>query len=257
MKRFSLFFVAALTLQTINSTGVAQSMSDLPQSLPTEKTDEQKFNDRVSESRTRNRPTSPKILTKGSFAPTPADHDLWKTILSNSDTGLIRLMPRESYDWAVYSVPKTIDIRGGGAFYSFFYRAHEYGQGSDISLERDKLMSGFGGADIGILTNLGEIPLSDITINNPEVAFLANYNPPGNEPGARVEQRSVSSGFSLSGQDYNRRLPLKTGSTYLVRSIVYGRYDTLTAFTVTRKDEDGSVIIAWKLLKNFKTPSLN
>ena len=33
MKRFGLFFAAALTLLTINSTGIAQSISDLPQSL--------------------------------------------------------------------------------------------------------------------------------------------------------------------------------------------------------------------------------
>jgi hypothetical protein len=254
MKRFSLFFVAALILLTINSVSFAQS-SDLPQSFPTEKTDEQKYNDRVRDNN--HKPRTPKILKEGALAPTKADHDLWKSSSPQPISGLIRLLPREAYDWGVYEVPKTVDIRGGGAYYSFFDQGHEYGAGSDISLERDKLFSGFAGADIGILTNLGEVALSGLTIDEPQVAYLANYNAPRNEPAARVEQRSIATGFSLSGQEYKRTLPVMIGSTYLVRSIVYGRSDTLTAFTVTRKDDDGSVIIMWKLLKTFKIPQLN
>jgi hypothetical protein len=255
MKRFGLFFAAALTLLTINSTGIAQSISDLPQSLSTEKTDEQKYNDRVRDNI--QRPRTPKILKEGSLAPPQADRDLWKSFLSNSNTGLIRLLPREAYDWGVYEVPKTVDIRGGGTYYSFFYQGHEQGYGSDIMLERDKLYSGLAGADIGILTNLGEISLSELTVDDPQVVFLANYSAPRNEPGARVEQKRASAGFALSGQDYTRTIQLTVGSTYLVRSIVYDRSDTLTAFTVTRKDHDGSVIIIWKRLKNFRTPILN
>lgn len=51
--------------------------------------------------------------------------------------------------------------------------------------------------------------------------------------------------------------PPEIGSTYLVRSIVYNRSDLLVAFKVTRQDDDGSAIILWKTLKQYKTPELN
>ena len=55
---------------------------------------------------------------------------------------------------------------------------------------------------------------------------------------------------------YKSHLPVKLGSTFLVRSINYDYTDVLVAFQVVRKDTDGSLIIAWKMLKRFPKPEL-
>jgi len=51
-------------------------------------------------------------------------------------------------------------------------------------------------------------------------------------------------------------LPVKVNTTYLLRSINYVASDVLVAFRVVRKDSDGSIIIIWKLLKNYPRPKL-
>ena len=49
---------------------------------------------------------------------------------------------------------------------------------------------------------------------------------------------------------------MELNATYLLRSISYSRADILVALQVVRKDSDGSMIIAWKLLKSFATPEV-
>jgi hypothetical protein len=60
----------------------------------------------------------------------------------------------------------------------------------------------------------------------------------------------------MDGALYRSRLPLEIGATYLLRSIVYRESDVLVAFRTVREDTDGSVIIAWKLLKKYPVPEL-
>ena len=67
----------------------------------------------------------------------------------------IRLLPREKYD-------RVIAINGGGAYYSFAQKTHEYGQGSDIELQQGNLSVGFAGADYGFLIDLGDVNLLDV-----------------------------------------------------------------------------------------------
>ena len=228
----------------------------MPQSRPIEPSEEQKHNERLRvaigvpwygprrESR---------IIKNGALAPSARDFTDHEAFLKQPKTGLIRLLPREVYD----REPGPIKIRGGGAYYSFFFISHDYGYGSDIGLERNRLSTGFAGADFGMLTNLGEVSLAEIVPDDSRVTFLKNYSPPTKLSEARTEQGRASDGFLIAGMTYGRSLPLKVGSTYLIRSIVYDTSDVLVAFTVTRKDTDGSSIIVWKLLKKFQTPNLN
>lgn len=255
MKKSAIAFLSVFLFAGINSTVVAQQ--EMPQNSES-KDEEAKHNERVGTLLGR-RGYGPQledtIVKSGLLAPSSKDVSDNLSFLKQSKTGLMRLLPREVYDTP--EGKKRIQINGTGAYYSFFFVAHEYGYGSDIGLERDKLISGFAGADIGILTDLGEVDLASLKLNDPRLTFLLNYQPPQNEPSARVEQVRARDGFTLSGMTYNKSLPLHVGSTYVVRSIIYGRSDLLVAFTVTRKDEDGSAIIIWKQLKTYETPKLN
>jgi len=187
----------------------------------------------------------------------PADDDraAYAEFLKQPDTGLIRLLPREVYGSAS-SNKGLLAISGGGAYYSFAHLTHEYGQGSDIELQQGYLSVGFAGTDYGIILNAGAVSLDEVSIEHPSALFLAAYKPAGNEPQARVEQRRFGTGDTIEGIKYRDRAKAEVGMTYVLRSISYDRSDTLVALKLVRQDPDGSLIIAWKLLKKFPKPEL-
>jgi hypothetical protein len=191
------------------------------------------------------------------LAPSLEDSSAYAAFLSQPDTGLIRLLPRERYDNEAYRKNnQTITLRGGGAYYSFSRLTHEYGYGSDIELDSGYLSVGFAGADYGMLVNLGDLALEQTTLEHPSLRFLSTYEPPTNEPKARLEAQQFGKGFTADQIRYQRRLPVEVKSTYLLRSIEYSTSDVLVALKIVRQDADGSVIILWKLLKKYPVPQL-
>ena len=105
-----------------------------------------------------------------------------------------------------------------------------------------------------MMIDLGDVSLDEITRDYPTARALAAYEAVTDEPHARVEQRQIQAGRILDGATYKSRLPLKLGTTFLLRSIDYDDTDVLVAFRTVRQDTD--VIIAWKLLKRFPKPAL-
>lgn len=201
-------------------------------------------------------PREARVLKTGVLAPSTADRAALAGFLRTPNTGLIRLLPREIYG-RVYQNGKMV-MGNGGAYYSFSYLSHYYGYGSDIQLEANLLSVGFAGCDYGMLTKLGDVALDTITASDPRAEFISRYKPAAKEQQARAEFRrfGIREGVTIDGAVYSRRLPAEEDTTYLLRSIVYDRSDVLVAFRVVRKDTDGSVIIAWKLLKNYGAPGL-
>ena len=183
------------------------------------------------------------------LSPSKEDKAAFANFLSQPDTGLIRLTPRGKYQ-------DKLLINGGGAYYSFSRLVHEYGHGSDISLEQGKLMVGFAGADFGFITLIGDVPLDEVTLTHPAVEFLANFKTPTKEPQVRELQRVSGTGLASQGFTYCRYADARVNRTYALRSISYQGSDVLIAFRVVRQDVDGSLIIAWKMLKDFPTPVL-
>ena len=215
------------------------------------------------------------------LAPDAEDLAKFAVYHESSDGGLVRILPREKYGNALV-------VRGGGSFYSFATRTHEYGWGNDLCLEQGKFSVGFAGADLGFLKPLGDIALETVTLESGSVQALAAYVPPANEPLARLEwskfHQTVVTGGDLFTSDhvlpgdaerlrlewskanqalakagdafYLHRVPAVVGQSYAVRSIVYGRTDILAAFRVVRKDDDGSLILIWKMLQRYPTPQL-
>ena len=169
------------------------------------------------------------------LSPSEEDQARHAEFLSQPDTGLIRLLPREKYDTETFKEnKKSIAIRGGGAYYSFARLTHEYGYGSDIELDKGMLLTGFAGKHSGAFINLGDIPLETVSLETPAATELATNLP--------TRKRSQS------------EVPLKLNSTYLLRSVDPERSDVLVAFKVVRIDSDQSAIILWKLLKKSPVP---
>jgi hypothetical protein len=217
--------------------------------------------------------SEPRVVTKGPLALSDQDRANYAGFLAQSDTGLIRLLPRINPKSAFAFSGERPAIRGEGAYYSFHYRAHEYGYGSDLGLEAVQhfkgspgrmaelppkyiLSVGFAGADFGMMTNIGEVSLSDLTIADPRVAYMLGYKPPRPESEARAEYARFGKGVTVDGQTYKKSELLQVNATYLLRSINYGVSDVLVAFQVVRQEMDGSIILGWKLLKKYPTPEL-
>jgi len=196
-----------------------------------------------------------KKIEKQLLLPSEEDQLAYAEFLTQPGTGLIRLLPREIYD--SYDHPeKRLGLRGGGSYYSFTERNQEYGKGTQIGLEQGSLLVSFSGADYGMVANLGDVPLEEVAFENSAVKFLVSYEPAGNEPLARVEYRRFGSGVTVNGTLYKTRLPAIVDNSYVMRGISYSNSDIVVSFRVVRKDTDGSVIIAWRILKKYPKPEL-
>lgn len=161
---------------------------------------------------------------------------------------VFRIMPRERYD-------HKLTVQGGGSYYSFTTKSHDYQKIAQIGLEQNYLRVGFAGADYGFIADLGNIPLASVTKETGEINFLVNYKPPTKETEVRSEQ-SKSHNYETETATYRRNVAVSIGHTYALRAISFDDADVLVAFKIHRKDADGSLIIFWKLLEEFEKPRL-
>jgi len=184
------------------------------------------------------------------LAPSPEDVAAYAEFLQQSDTGIVRLLPRETFD------NNTLTTRGGGAYYSFTRRTHEYGLGTQIGLEQDDLKVGFAGADYGMLARLGDVALNTLSAESAPVKFLASYEAVSEEPQARSEYLKFAKGVTVDNVVYKTHQPAIVNNTYILRGIHYSDSDVLVALRIVRRDMDDSVIVLWKLLKTFPKPVL-
>lgn len=185
------------------------------------------------------------------LAPADEDRKAHAEFLAQADTGLVRLLPREKWDY-------KLSTRGGGAYYSFAHLTHEYGHGSDIELQQEHLSVGFAGADFGFLVSLGDMPVENVSEETEAVQFMASFKTPSAEPEARASRRRFAyhPGHQSGRWTYKSRLPVVEHQTYALRSVNYGYSDVLVAFRVVRRDTDGSVVLLWKILKRYPKPAL-
>jgi len=193
------------------------------------------------------------VLEKKVLAVADSDREEFASFLSQPQTGIIRLLPRETYDG---NTKRALAIRGGGAYYSFVRSTHEYGQGSDISLEQKSLSVGFAGADYGMFLNVGDVSLDQVNREHLAVRALLEYTPPTKERDVRAEAQRSWQGIELGGFTFKSRVEPKVSNTYLLRSISHDRSDTVTAFRIVRQDTDGSLILVFKVLKKFAAPKM-
>jgi hypothetical protein len=175
----------------------------------------------------------------------PALEDM--DVVAAENLNVFRLLPREKYD------KELLNTRGGGAYYSFTTKSHSYNDTPQISLEQNNLKVGFYGASYGLIADLGNSP--QIAEQTPEYQFLTKYNPPKIEKEIRDEAQKAYD-YQTDNLSFKSRVPVTVGNSYLLRAISFDEADTLVWFKVHRQDSDGSLIIFWKPLKDFKTPQI-
>ena len=171
-------------------------------------------------------------------------------------------MPERVLDEKAYRTHKELRVLGAGSFYSFAEHTHAVGYASDVKLENGKLNAGFSSIHLGVFREFGDVALENLTLDDSRVQFLSAYDAPRTFETVQAEAARFRHGVQLDGVAYSSEVPIQVNSTFLLRSITY-RYhngsDVLVALRVLRKDDDGSVTIAWKRLKKYRAPkrSLN
>jgi hypothetical protein len=181
----------------------------------------------------------------------PQDEASFASFLSQSNTGLIRLLPREKYDHTV-----RMPLRGGGAYYSFTKLSHEASLWSDIKFQEGQLQAGFNELTLGLITMLGDVPLEQLDSDNPAVKFISQLALPASYAEYQRHVVKQRSGLEAGGYTYRSALPAQLNSTYLLRSTIYNRADTLIAFRLVGKDSDGGVTLLWKILNKLQVKKL-
>jgi hypothetical protein len=201
--------------------------------------------------------TERRVVAKGLLAPSTNDRLNSAAFLRTPDAGLVLLLPEKVLDDNVLKAHKELSILGAGSFYSFADHTHAIGYASDVKLESGNLNSGFSSIHLGMFRDLGDVPLENLTLDDPRVEFLSVYQAPRTLETAQAEAARFRQGIQLDGAIYRSEVPIQVNSTFLLRSITY-RYhngsDVLVALRVLREDDDGSVTIAWKRLKKYQAP---
>jgi hypothetical protein len=178
----------------------------------------------------------------------PAKEDL--EAAARDGLNVFRILPREKYDRGIFT------IRGGGSYYSFYFRIPDYGNSVDLGLEKDYFGVGFAGANHGFIKDLDEFSIDSVE-SNEAVPVLADYAIKKDIGSIYAEYQALHKGLDIQGISFRRKVPVVVGHTYIIRSVNYMYSDLLAAFKVHRKDTDGSLVIFWKLLRQFDTPLMD
>lgn len=213
------------------------------------------------------------------IAPPPGISNRYREFLKKSNTGIFRLEPdrgcsenskvvRATDNCLKYTMP------GSGTSYSFRARTYRIRDLADLSYVNNVL--GITGVMIsGILTDLGDVPVENITLQTKGVEYLAKFKPVTDLEEASTVNEQYIAGVRNDGFIYRRFLPVVENSTYVLRSVAYHsklfrsvhgvpynefdfdkRRDVIVAFRIAYRDTDGSLIIVWSLLRNVDSPKL-
>lgn len=125
----------------------------------------------------------------------------------------------------------------------------------------------------GIMVNIGDVPLENVTLQTIGLKFLNEFQPSDDFEKAKEIDIQLIKGVSKDGFLYSRTLDSAENKTYVLRSIAYNgkvmrsargipyneldfdkRKDVTIAFRVVRRDADGSLTILWKELSRRNAP---
>ena len=203
----------------------------------------------------------------------------YSTFLKEKDTGLIKLIPDQGCEGdgkVVNASPECLKYKfpGAGSSYSFRLGTYRIRRLADITLVKNSLStrSVFNGA---IFVELGDMPIEDVTLETPQIVYLAEYKPVKNSKQALEAARRFAGGVRKNGFIYGRGVFANKGSTFAMRSIAYRgkfhraeegvvynelefdkRRDVIVAFRIVDVEPNGTATIVWKVLRESKSPKL-
>ncbi len=204
----------------------------------------------------------------------------YQSFLNAKNTGLIRLMSDKgctssskiivASDYCVkYSMP------GNGSAYSFRVENYRIRHLADLAFKDNILYSG-GRLTLSAMVNLGNKDINLITQNSESVKKITELMPETEFDIVVKQVERLKKGITVNSLFFSNKLSAEKNSTYILRSIAFGgnnfvavkgftynefdydkRRDIIIAFRVVEKNDDGSIVLLWKELRNEKAPKLN
>src|SRR5687768_814074 len=107
----------------------------------------------------------PEILVPSEYAQTEA---------KRLDVDVFKILPRFllTKEMASYKDEDyPLGVRESGAFYSFTTKSHSYNKIPQIGLEGTSLQTGFAGFNYGLMKDLGQVSVENVSVDQPEVTF--------------------------------------------------------------------------------------
>jgi hypothetical protein len=217
-----------------------------------------------------------------------AFQDQYKSFLGFPKTGIVNLLPEKACT-EIESKPKIkfdkliercpfIFIPGGGGFFSFRQKDYVNYPLADIGF-KDNLIFSLGSLNQGILVDLGDVNIEDISLTSKGTDFLSKYSPAMTLEGAAKESQQFESGLKVDGLTYKNVLAFEKDRTYGLRVVAYDLYslsqepehkelvkshvfsndqreDIIVVFRVIEKSLDGKIVLLWKELRRTQSPEI-
>ena len=128
------------------------------------------------------------------------------------------------------------------------------GRGAESITEFPLLFStGFMHQSIGMLLQLGDVPLEEVTTSTAGVGELTRLVPPANYAEAVQLSRKIFRGYRANRFQYSMGARANVNTTYVLRSMLNNRVDHLIAFRVVQENELG-ITILWRELERYPKP---
>lgn len=208
----------------------------------------------------------------------PNDRAKFEEFLNLPKTGFIRL-----HDSSVCNESKNIinaqgpcpwSISGKATAYSFRKKLYTVSVFSDVRHYAGSFQI-FGINQLGFITNLGDVPLENLTLQSPGIKLMADFKSSNDIEEIKYQHKLAKKGFLVGDYVYRSELPIALNQSYVLRSIAYDgkayrtfgddkidifeddeRKDIIVVFRVISKHEDGSFGILWKELHRQESPTI-
>lgn len=213
-------------------------------------------------------------------APNPEDLIKYESFIKKNRGGLFRLFPDFDCEarFVVKVGEKCANFILGSSKYSF--RKKDYiAEFFDIQL-KGNLLDSQGFLSQAVFTNLGDVPIEDVTLKTNGMDFLTNFSPQTEFQAVKTQHKQLTDGIKENGYTYSNAVNAENSMTFGLRIIAYQvtvpinykgdladdrfafinfdkRKDLIIAFRIIRKEDDGNITIVWKELLSQKTPKLN
>jgi hypothetical protein len=206
--------------------------------------------------------------TKNRLKVDVSDRIAYKGILDEKNTGILRLLPQiDCLTASKGEMPKCLAKRQELSFfansYSFQREAYTGPDYGDISLV-DGNLDAFQSNRQVLLANLGDLPLSDVTLNSESVRYINAFQPNANLGNAQNQFDEIRKGIRNGGVVYSKNVAANVGDTVVVRSIAYPvngfaatkDADRVVVMKIVKKDADGALTLVWKELARQDPPAV-
>jgi hypothetical protein len=203
----------------------------------------------------------------------------YNEFLRNDDTGLFKLL----VDVGCADNPNIVVAKekclkftmpGAGNSYSFRTNNYRIRHLADLTFSGKNLYVS-GVLMHGIMVNIGDVPLENVTLQTGGLKFLNEFQPTDDFEKAKLLDQQFVGGVTKDGFFYSRTLTGVENTTYILRSIAYDgkimrsvrgiayneldfdkRKDITVAFRVVRLDAEGNLTILWKELSRKDAPKI-